>query len=69
MFFLPVAIANTIISFLMSLAAARGFFTCIVEIYIGAVSVAIFAICATVISTVVGVMFATCKSSLFPCKR
>jgi hypothetical protein len=53
----------------MSLAAARGFFTCLVEVYIGAVSVAIFAICAIVISAVVGVMIATGKSSLFPCKR
>ncbi|XP_066331422.1 uncharacterized protein [Miscanthus floridulus] len=64
MFFLLVATANAIIvSVLMSLAAAGGFlaifFACLVAVYIGAVSVAIFAISATVISAVVGVMIAT----------
>ncbi|CAO2201887.1 unnamed protein product [Urochloa humidicola] len=44
-------------------AAAGGFlaifFACVVAVYIGAVSVAVFAISATVISAVVGVMIAT----------
>ncbi|KAG0523649.1 hypothetical protein BDA96_07G141000 [Sorghum bicolor] len=64
MFFLLVATANAVIvSVLMSLAAAGGFlaifFACLVAVYIGAVSAAIFAISATVISAVVGVMIAT----------
>ncbi|XP_066352745.1 uncharacterized protein [Miscanthus floridulus] len=64
MFFLLVATANAIIvSVLMSLAAAGGFlaifFACLVAVYIGAVSVTIFAISATVISAVVGVTIAT----------
>ncbi|CAO2191494.1 unnamed protein product [Urochloa humidicola] len=64
MFFLLVATANAVIvSILMSLAAAGGFlaifFACVVAVYIGAVSVAVFAISATVISAVVGVMIAT----------
>jgi hypothetical protein len=74
MFFLLVATANAVIvSVLMSLAAAGGFlaifFACLVAVYIGAVSAAIFAISATVISAVVGVMIATGKLSLFPCKN
>jgi len=64
MFFLLVATANAIIvSVLMSLAAAGGFlaifFACLVAVYIGAVSVAIFVISATVISAVVGILVAT----------
>nr|CAB3504691.1 unnamed protein product [Digitaria exilis] len=64
MFFLLVATANAVIvSVLMSLAAAGGFlaifFACLVAVYIGAVSVAVFAISATVISAIVGVMIAT----------
>ncbi|CAO2210992.1 unnamed protein product [Urochloa humidicola] len=64
MFFLLVATANAVIvSVLMSLAAAGGFlaifFACLVAVYVGAVSVAVFAISATVISAVVGVMVAT----------
>jgi len=64
MFFLLVATANAvIISVLMSLAAAGGFlaifFACVVAVYVGAVSVAVFAISATVISAIVGVMIAT----------
>ncbi|RLN03646.1 uncharacterized protein C2845_PM13G12930 [Panicum miliaceum] len=64
MFFLLVATSNAVIvSVLMSLAAAGGFlaifFACVVVVYIGAVSVAVFAISATVISAIVGVMIAT----------
>ncbi|PUZ51498.1 hypothetical protein GQ55_6G192600 [Panicum hallii var. hallii] len=64
MFFLLVATANAVIvSVLMSLVAAGGFlaifFACVVAVYIGAVSVAVFAISATVISAIVGVMIAT----------
>lgn len=64
MFFLLVATANAVIvSVLMSMAAAGGFlalfFACLVAVYIGAVSIAVFAISATVISAVVGVMIAT----------
>ncbi|KAG2578789.1 uncharacterized protein LOC120678720 [Panicum virgatum] len=64
MFFLLVATANAVIvSVLMSLAAAGGFlaifFACVVAVYVGAVSVAVFAISATVISAIVGVMIAT----------
>ncbi|KAL5682482.1 hypothetical protein ACJX0J_008867, partial [Zea mays] len=64
MFFLLIATANAIIvSALMSLAAAGGFlaifFACLVAVYIGAVGVAIFAISAIVISSVVGVMITT----------
>ncbi|KAJ1268482.1 hypothetical protein BS78_07G139100 [Paspalum vaginatum] len=63
MFFLLVATANAVIvSVLMSLAAAGGFlalfFACLVAVYVGAVSVAVFAISATVISAAVGVMIA-----------
>jgi hypothetical protein len=71
MFFLLVATANAIIvSVLMSLAAAGGFlaifFACLVAVYIGAVSVAIFVISATVISAVVGILVATGKSFYSP---
>ncbi|KAL6661386.1 hypothetical protein ACP70R_000770 [Stipagrostis hirtigluma subsp. patula] len=64
MFFLLVATANAVIvSVLMSLAAAGGFlaifFACLVAVYIGAVSIATFAISATVFSAIVGVMIAT----------
>ncbi|XP_062195783.1 uncharacterized protein LOC133898959 [Phragmites australis] len=64
MFFLLVATANAIIvSVLMSLAAAGGFlaifFACLVAVYIGALSIATFAVSATVISAIVGVMIAT----------
>ncbi|XP_006659414.1 uncharacterized protein LOC102710043 [Oryza brachyantha] len=64
MFFLLVATTNAIIvSVLMSLAAAGGFlamfFACLVAVYIGVVSVAVFVISATVISAIVGVMVAT----------
>jgi len=74
MFFLLVATANAVIvSVLMSLAAAGGFlaifFACVVAVYVGAVSVAVFAISATVISAIVGVMIATGKSSLFSLKK
>ncbi|WVZ92893.1 hypothetical protein U9M48_038927 [Paspalum notatum var. saurae] len=63
MFFLLVATANAVIvSVLMSLAAAGGFlalfFACLAAVYVGAVSVAVFAISATVISAAVGVMIA-----------
>ncbi|OEL16010.1 hypothetical protein BAE44_0022972 [Dichanthelium oligosanthes] len=74
MFFLLVATANAVIvSVLMSLAAAGGFlaifFACLVAVYIGAVSVAVFTISATVISATIGVMIATGKSSFFPSNR
>ncbi|VAH69060.1 unnamed protein product [Triticum turgidum subsp. durum] len=64
MSFLLVATANAIIvSVLMSLAAAGGFlalfFACLVAVYVGAVSIAIFVVSATVISAIVGVMIAT----------
>ncbi|KAG8047221.1 hypothetical protein GUJ93_ZPchr0008g13753 [Zizania palustris] len=64
MFFLLVATTNAIvISVLMSLAAAGGFlamfFVCLVTVYIGVVSVAVFVISATVVSAIVGVMIAT----------
>lgn len=64
MSFLLVATANAIVvSVLMSLAAAGGFlalfFACLVAVYVGAVSVAIFVISATVISAIVAVMIAT----------
>ncbi|KAF7040104.1 hypothetical protein CFC21_050028 [Triticum aestivum] len=64
MSFLLVATANAIIvSVLMSLAAAGGFlalfFACLVAVYVGAVSIAIFVISATVISAIVGVLIAT----------
>uniref|UniRef100_A0A0E0LUU8 Uncharacterized protein n=1 Tax=Oryza punctata TaxID=4537 RepID=A0A0E0LUU8_ORYPU len=64
MFFLLVATTNAVVvSILMSLAAAGGFlamfFACLVAVYIGVVSVAIFVISTTVISAIVGVMIAT----------
>ncbi len=64
MFFLLVATTNAVVvSVLMSLAAAGGFlamfFACLVAVYIGVVSVAVFVISATVISAIVGVMIAT----------
>uniref|UniRef100_A0A0D9X802 Uncharacterized protein n=1 Tax=Leersia perrieri TaxID=77586 RepID=A0A0D9X802_9ORYZ len=64
MSFLLVATTNAIVvSILMSLAAAGGFlamfFACLVAVYIGVVSVAVFVISATVISAIVGVMIAT----------
>ncbi|KAF0899279.1 hypothetical protein E2562_015930 [Oryza meyeriana var. granulata] len=64
MFFLLVATTNAVVvSILMSLAAAGGFlamfFACLVAVYIGVVSVAVFVISATVISAIVGVMIAT----------
>ena len=69
MSFLLVATANAIIvSVLMSLAAAGGFlalfFACLVAVYVGAVSIAIFVISATVISAIVGVLIATGMPSL-----
>uniref|UniRef100_A0ACD6AC14 Uncharacterized protein n=5 Tax=Avena sativa TaxID=4498 RepID=A0ACD6AC14_AVESA len=72
MSFLLVATANAIVvSVLMSLAAAGGFlalfFACLVAVYVGAVSVAIFVISATVISAIVGVMIATGTPSLYLC--
>ncbi|KAL6598468.1 hypothetical protein ACP70R_046167 [Stipagrostis hirtigluma subsp. patula] len=70
MFFLLVATANAVIvSVLMSLAAAGGFlaifFACLVAVYIGAVSIATFAISATVFSAIVGVMIATGWAGFF----
>ncbi|CAM0952846.1 unnamed protein product [Alopecurus aequalis] len=64
MSFLLVATTNAIVvSVLMSLAAAGGFlalfFACLVAVYVGAVSLAIFVISATVISATVAVMIAT----------
>jgi hypothetical protein len=67
MSFLLVGTANTIIvSVLMSLAAARGFlalfFACLVAVYVGAVSIATFAISTTVITSIAGVLIATGKT-------
>ncbi|KAK3121743.1 hypothetical protein QOZ80_8BG0660220 [Eleusine coracana subsp. coracana] len=64
MSFLLIATANAIIvSVLMSLAAAGGFlalfFACLVAVYVGAVSIATFAISTTVISAIVAVLIAT----------
>ncbi|XP_044978388.1 uncharacterized protein LOC123445469 [Hordeum vulgare subsp. vulgare] len=64
MSFLLVATANAIVvSVLMSLAAAGGFlalfFACLVAVYVGAVSIAIFVISTTVISAIVAAMIAT----------
>ncbi|KAJ0987284.1 hypothetical protein J5N97_005640 [Dioscorea zingiberensis] len=64
MLFLLAATLNAIIiSFLMSLAAAGGFlalfFACLTAVYIGSLSVAIFAISTTTIITIFAVVIAT----------
>ncbi|KAE8808879.1 hypothetical protein D1007_14631 [Hordeum vulgare] len=69
MSFLLVATSNAIVdSVLMSLAAVGGFlalfFACLVAVYVGAVSIAIFVISATVISAIVVAMIATGTPSL-----
>ncbi|TVU05800.1 hypothetical protein EJB05_48983 [Eragrostis curvula] len=68
MSFLLVATVNAVIvSVLMSLAAAGGFlalfFACLVAVYVGAVSVATFAISATVVSAIVAVLITTATNS------
>ena len=63
LFFLAATLNAIIIAFLMSLAAAGGFlalfFACLTAIYIGALSVAVFIISTTTISTMIAVMIAT----------
>ncbi|KAG1334192.1 UPF0095 protein [Cocos nucifera] len=63
LFFLAATLNAIIIAFLMSLAAAGGFlalfFACLTAIYIGALSVAVFIISTTTISTIIAVMIAT----------
>ncbi|CAI0428210.1 unnamed protein product [Linum tenue] len=63
LFFLAATINAIVISLLMSLAAAGGFlalvFTCLAAIYIGALSIAIFAISTATISAIIAVVVAT----------
>ncbi|CAI0555254.1 unnamed protein product [Linum tenue] len=63
LFFLAATINAIVISLLMSLAAAGGFlalfFTCLAAIYIGALSIAIFAISTATISAIIAVAVAT----------
>ncbi|CAL1379838.1 unnamed protein product [Linum trigynum] len=63
LFFLAATINAIVISLLMSLAAAGGFlalfFACLAAIYIGALSIAIFAISTATISAIIAVAVAT----------
>ncbi|KAK1313109.1 hypothetical protein QJS10_CPA06g02314 [Acorus calamus] len=63
LFFLAATINAIVISLLMSLAAAGGFlalfFACLTAIYIGALSVALFVISTTTITTIIAVVVAT----------
>ncbi|KAJ4973505.1 hypothetical protein NE237_006679 [Protea cynaroides] len=63
LFFLAATTNAVIISLLMSLAAAGGFlaifFACVTAIYIGALSVAAFAISTATVSTIIAVVIAT----------
>ncbi|XP_077236200.1 uncharacterized protein LOC143877830 [Tasmannia lanceolata] len=63
LFFLAATTNAIVISLLMSLAAAGGFlaifFTCVAAIYVAALSVAVFVISITTISTIIAVLIAT----------
>ncbi|KAL7135405.1 hypothetical protein ABFS83_11G093400 [Erythranthe nasuta] len=63
LFFVAATFNAVVISLLVSLAAAGGFlalfFTCVAAIYIGALSVAVFAISTATISAVIAVLIAT----------
>ncbi|XP_043696037.1 uncharacterized protein LOC122646529 [Telopea speciosissima] len=63
LFFLAATTNAVIVSLLISLAAAGGFlaifFTCVTAIYIGALSVAAFAIATATVSTIIAVLIAT----------
>ncbi|KAL7194652.1 hypothetical protein ACSBR1_034977 [Camellia fascicularis] len=63
LFFLAATVNAIIISLLVSLAAAGGFlalfFACVMAIYIGALSVAVFVISTATISAIVAVLIAT----------
>ncbi|XP_042481298.1 uncharacterized protein LOC122061855 [Macadamia integrifolia] len=63
LFFLAATINAVIVSLLISLAAAGGFlaifFACVTAIYIGALSVAAFAIATATVSTIIAVVVAT----------
>ncbi|KAJ8526272.1 hypothetical protein K7X08_028749 [Anisodus acutangulus] len=63
LFFVAATVNAIVISLLMSLAAAGGFlalfFTCLITIYIGALSVAVFVISTTTIIAIISVIVAT----------
>lgn len=63
LFFVAVTFNAIVISLLMSVAAAGGFFAlffaCLTAIYIGALSVAVFVISATTISAIIAALIVT----------